>query len=91
MFQLGLPEDGFPGKLTPDILDPQVLEEILYTRTFDWMANGREKGQEDIKHHYRKGIQGDWVKHFSRSNKDYFKEQYGQLLIDLGYEENFSW
>ena len=77
--------------IIPDELDPQILEEILNTRTFDLMADGREKGQEDIKHHYRKGIQGDWVKYFSRANKDYFKEQYGQLLIDLGYEENFSW
>ena len=39
----------------------------------------------------RKGIVGDWKNHFDEKHKDYFKQIAGDLLIDLGYEDNKSW
>jgi len=39
----------------------------------------------------RKGIVGDWKNHFTEEHKDYFKEIAGDLLIELGYEKDYSW
>ena len=48
-------------------------------------------GAEDPNHHYRKGVPGDWKTYFSPALAGLFKEQYGDLLIKLGYENNLDW
>jgi hypothetical protein len=40
---------------------------------------------------YRKGQPGNWREHFTPANKALFKEQAGDLLISLGYEQDDSW
>lgn len=40
---------------------------------------------------FRKGGIGDWRNHFTEEHKAAFKEQTGQLLIDLGYESGLDW
>jgi hypothetical protein len=40
---------------------------------------------------YRKGQPGNWREHFTPLNKTLFKEQAGELLIDLGYEQDQDW
>jgi hypothetical protein len=40
---------------------------------------------------YRKGQPGDWREHFSESNKELFKSVAGDLLVQLGYEQNDMW
>lgn len=40
---------------------------------------------------FRKGQPGNWREHFTQKNIDFFKEYTGDLLIDLGYEENNDW
>jgi hypothetical protein len=40
---------------------------------------------------FRKGIIGDWRNHFSAEHKRVFKELAGQILINLGYEQNYDW
>ncbi len=40
---------------------------------------------------YRKGQPGNWREHFTPANKALFKEQAGDLLIHLGYEQDNSW
>lgn len=40
---------------------------------------------------FRKGIIGDWRNHFTAEHKRVFKELAGDLLIDLGYEQNDDW
>jgi hypothetical protein len=77
--------------LMPQRISLKILEEILYHHSFKRLTEGRERGQENHQHHYRKGIQGDWVEYFSEENKEYFKQRFGQLLIDLGYEKDMSW
>jgi len=51
----------------------------------------RERGQEDSSSRYRKGVVGDWKNVFTEENKHIFKEIAGDLLIELGYEEDGSW
>ncbi len=40
---------------------------------------------------FRKGIPGDWKKHFSEKNKEVFKQVAGELLQQLGYEDSNQW
>lgn len=40
---------------------------------------------------FRSGILGKWKKLFSQYHKDIFKEHAGDLLIELGYEQDFNW
>lgn len=40
---------------------------------------------------FRKGLIGDWKNYFTSEHKAVFKELAGQLLIDLGYEDNLDW
>lgn len=77
--------------LMPQRLNSRILEEILHHHSFERLAEGRKRGQENHQHHYRKGIHGDWAQYFSEENREYFKRNYGQLLIDLGYETDSSW
>lgn len=40
---------------------------------------------------YRKGKPGNWGEYFTDENKSLFKEQAGDLLIQLGYEQDNNW
>lgn len=40
---------------------------------------------------FRQGQIGSWKKHFTVKQKEAFKKTAGQLLIDLGYEEDLKW
>jgi hypothetical protein len=40
---------------------------------------------------FRKGTIGSWQNHFSAEHKRVFKELAGNLLIDLGYEQDHDW
>lgn len=40
---------------------------------------------------FRKGITGEWDKHFTQEHKKTFKAVAGDLLIDLGYEVDDQW
>ncbi len=72
------------------ILGEELLR-IIYRNRFVAKTKGRQIGEEDIKHHYRKGISGDWVNHFNSEHKKYFKERYNNLLLKLGYESGITW
>ncbi len=67
------------------------LHQVVSRKSFQSLSQGRAKGQENIYHHYRKGIVGDWKNYFTERIKHAFKQHYGQLLIDLGYEANHDW
>jgi hypothetical protein len=66
------------------------LHDIVQYNIFE-AATGRKRGQEDLNAHLRKGIAGDWRNYFTEKVKLAFKEQYGQILIDTGYEKDLKW
>lgn len=70
--------------------DDRTLQDLLERSSFRFYA-GRERGQEDRKRFYRKGVAGDWKNHFSDEDKRAFKEAAGDMLVKLGYEKDFSW
>lgn len=72
-------------------LTTKTVRNIIENHNFVKKTKGRLPGQEKQNHHYRKGISGDWKNHFTEKHKKYFKENYNDLLIKLGYEENENW
>lgn len=71
-------------------IDRQLLHDVIRANSFKSLT-GRKPGEEDINSHLRKGIAGDWHNHFSKRIKDEFKQRFGHILIQAGYEENFNW
>jgi len=58
--------------------------------SFERLAGGRSRGQEAASF-FRKGVAGDWKNVFTERNKQDFKAAAGDLLIELGYEEDGDW
>lgn len=87
---LGITGKKFPGFSNPGI-SLKSLKRILNKKSFSALSGGRKPGQEDEKNHFRKGIAGDWVNHFTEDHKKYFKKKYNDLLIRLGYEGDANW
>ena len=78
-----------------DFLDIQIPDEnlrILLDRySFARLSGGRSQREEDLKSHYRKGTTGDWREHFTKQHRDEAKSMMGDVLIEMGYEQDFDW
>jgi hypothetical protein len=75
----------------PNRVSETVVREIVGQHAFQCMSGGRQPGEENAAHHFRKGVPGDWRNHFKASHIDHFKKLFNPLLIKLGYETNESW
>ncbi|HZH38711.1 MAG TPA: sulfotransferase domain-containing protein [Bacillales bacterium] len=88
-------EKLFSEGYQPSKLNNQVsLKALLYfvhENSFSRLSGGREIGRENVTHHYRKGVAGDWKNHFKKQHKQCFKENYNDLLVKLGYEKDDNW
>jgi LPS sulfotransferase NodH len=71
--------------------DEEVASGCVEAASFEQLSGGRTQGEEDSSSFYRKGIAGDWKNHFTEEDKQAFKEEAGELLIRLGYEEDLDW
>ncbi|WP_434972483.1 sulfotransferase domain-containing protein [Longibacter sp.] len=69
----------------------ETLQTILEEKSFERLSGGREKGEEDVTSHFRKGVPGDWKNHFTDEHVSAFKDRYNDLLLKLGYEEDATW
>ncbi len=65
-------------------ISPQQLKVIL---TNLWGHPGRESRIRT----FRKGQMGSWREAFTAAHKEEFKKEYGDLLIQFGYEQDNSW
>ncbi len=66
------------------------VQRVLYSifdQRFSKLTKGRKEGAENVKHHYRKGVAGDWKNHFNQEHCRYFKNEYNDLLLKLKYEQ----
>lgn len=68
----------------------RALRQAIRKYSFE-KRTGRKPGQEDQYSHLRKGVPGDWVNYFSADHKAYFKEKWGTMVPDLGYEPDNNW
>ncbi len=64
--------------------------EIAEGFSFKRVTN-RKVGEIDPKSHLRSGAAGQWQEHFTDAHKQAFKDEFGDLLIKLGYEKDDSW
>jgi Sulfotransferase domain len=78
---------GFLGADTRE----KAVRQAVHAASFEKLSKGRERGQEDTSSFYRKGVAGDWRNYFTASDKEIYKEEAGELLIRLGYEEDLNW
>ena len=81
----------FPLHINLEKIPARFVSDVIYRNRFEAKAKGRKPGAENSKSHYRKGISGDWVNHFSAEHCDYFRKNYNDLLIKLGYEKTADW
>jgi hypothetical protein len=87
--------DGHPGSwpgrnCLPKLSAGQVAD-IVRRNDFAHKSGGRKPGEEDVHSHYRKGVPGDWRNHFTVRHKDFFKRNYNDVLVKLGYERDDNW
>jgi hypothetical protein len=71
----------------------KVVQRCVESASFEALS-GRERGTEDYTldwRKHRKGVAGDWKNVFTERDKEIFKEEAGELLVELGYEENQDW
>lgn len=71
-------------------IDKGRFEQVIRNHRFEKVVN-RPRGVEDRTAHERKGVAGDWRNHFTPRIKDSFKDKYGALLIETGYERTLDW
>lgn len=70
---------------------PEVIEKMVEENTFEKLSKGRSSGEESSGAFFRKGISGDWKGVFNERDKRVFKEEAGDLLVELGYEKDLDW
>ncbi|NNC24922.1 hypothetical protein HKX41_12330, partial [Salinisphaera sp. USBA-960] len=65
--------------------NPKLLERVVERTSFEKRSGGRKPGEEDRRSMAaRKGIAGDWKNVFTDRDREIFKEEAGDLLIELG-------
>ncbi len=62
-----------------------VLRRMQSRFSFEAVAKGRDRGQEDRSSPLRKGVEGDWVNYFDADLARDFDAQYGDVCDRLGY------
>ena len=65
------------------ILDQHVADVIERQQFSNWLHLDRKVN--------RKGVIGDWEKHFVQANAKVFEENFGWVLRDLDYEQDRDW
>ena len=73
---------NFPLHQLPAAYVPWVLERYSFAN----LSGGRERGQEDVLSHYRRGVVGDWRTHLTSKHLDAIRDRFGDLVERLGYE-----
>lgn len=81
------PASGFRAALSHLRLDvpDAMLAETLARYSFAALSGGRSPGQEDPSAHYRRGVPGDWRRHFRTRHRGEFTRLHGDLAAQLGY------
>jgi glycosyltransferase involved in cell wall biosynthesis len=68
-----------------------TVNKCLERARFERSSGGRPAGEENSSSPVRLGRAGDWRRVFTREDKRAFKEAAGDLLVELGYEQNCDW
>jgi hypothetical protein len=63
----------------------EILLGAVYGNRFEAKTQGRRAGAEDTSSHYRKGVAGDWLNHFTPAVAEAFEQRFDGLPQKLGY------
>lgn len=80
-----------PLEFAMDSIPAERLLGIVFKNEFSRLTKGRKSGDENVKSHYRKGVSGDWKNHFKQEHIEFFKDNYNEVLLKLGYESDPKW
>ena len=69
----------------------ETVSRCVSAASFERLSKGRKRGEEDPTSFFRKGVAGDWSNVFTAGDRRIFKEEAGETLIKLGYEESKDW
>lgn len=69
----------------------EAARRCVSSASFEKLSKGRQRGEEDPASFFRKGVAGDWRSAFTEEDRFIFKEAAGDLLVELGYEEDLDW
>ena len=67
--------------------DERTVGRCVGSASFEKLAEGRERGREDPTSFFRKGVAGEWKSVFTSRDRRIFKQEAGELVVKLGYEE----
>jgi Sulfotransferase domain len=76
--------------LTAHQMSAHEAEEIAKAFAFESMA-GKDGASDPARRFVRKGLVGEWRKHFGLEARQLFEHHAGRELIALGYEQDASW
>lgn len=68
----------------------EIVRRCVEAASFE-QKSGRKPGEEDPTSFFRKGVAGDWQNVLTREDRQIFKAEAGDLLVELGYEKNNDW
>jgi hypothetical protein len=69
----------------------EAVRRCVELASFEKVSGGRQPGEEDPASLVRKGVSGDWREAFGGQDRRVFKEEAGDLLVELGYEKDHGW
>jgi hypothetical protein len=78
------------GFLGADASD-ETVRSCVEAASFERLSKGRKRGEEDATSFFRKGVAGDWRSVFTEKDRRVFKQEAGELLVELGYEKDHDW
>lgn len=67
----------------------EIVAECIDACSFSKLTGGRNRGEESQNSHFRKGIVGDWTNYFDQKAWEVFNQEAGDLLIKLGYSNDW--
>lgn len=82
--------ETFPMRISVGSVPIERLGRIVHRHRFENKAGGRRKGVEQVHHHYRKGVPGDWKNHLTSEHLSEFNRRFPRLLMATGYVDDLA-
>jgi len=64
-----------------------AIKKAVTNNSFKVLSDGRNPGQENTKHHFRKGVIGDWRNYFTKDHVELFNKKYDSIMRVCGYKD----
>lgn len=65
--------------------DERRFKKAIRRASFHHRSGGRNRGEEKVDHHYRRGVVGEWREHFTKDENTTFCKRFAHIMEPLGY------